>query len=87
MFEIEVEITWRMLQIEVSQDCYVGVPICSDMSVNSTFRFTMINKNIMLELYYNSKPRLENSYSMELNGFQVTHRESHGHHELLVHLC
>ena len=53
MFEIEVEITWSMLQIEASQACYVGVPICGDMSVNSTFRFTMINENYMLELYYN----------------------------------
>ena len=50
MFEIQVEITWRMLQTRVSQACYVGVPIYSDGSVNSMFGFTKINGINMLEL-------------------------------------
>jgi hypothetical protein len=57
MFEIEVEITWRILQTGVSQACYVSVLICSDGSVNSIFRFGRINEINMLELYLNSRPR------------------------------
>ena len=34
MFEIEVEITWRMLHTGIGQACYVSVPICSNGSVN-----------------------------------------------------
>jgi hypothetical protein len=66
MFEIEVEITWRMLQIDVSQAHYVGVPICSNENVNSMFGFVRNNEINMLELYLNSRPKRENSYSMEL---------------------
>jgi hypothetical protein len=50
IFEIEVEITWRMLQTRVSQARYVGVPIYSDESVNSMFGFVKINGIDMLEL-------------------------------------
>jgi hypothetical protein len=57
MFEIEVEITWRILQTGVSQACYVSVLICSNRSVNSIFRFERINEINMLELYLNSRPR------------------------------
>jgi hypothetical protein len=66
MFEIEVEITWRMLQIDVSQAHYVSVPICSNESVYSMFGFVRNNEINMLDLYLNSRPRRENSYSMEL---------------------
>jgi hypothetical protein len=66
VFETEVEITWRMLQIDVSQAHYVGVPICSNESLNSMFGFVRNNKINMLELYLNSRPKRENSYSMEL---------------------
>jgi hypothetical protein len=65
MFEMEVEITLRMLQITVSLR-YVGVPIYNNGSVNSIFRFAMINKINMLEVYLNSRPRRGNSSSMEL---------------------
>ena len=57
MFEIKVEITWRMLQTGVSQACYFGVPICSNKSVNSMFGFAMINEINMLELYLNNRSR------------------------------
>jgi len=50
IFEIEVGITWRMLQTRVSQARYVGVPIYSDESVNSMFGFVKINGINMLEL-------------------------------------
>jgi len=63
MFEIEVEIIWRILQIGVSQARYFGVPISSDRSLNSLFRFTRIN---MLKLNLNSRPRREKSFSIEL---------------------
>ena len=63
MFEIEVEIIWRILQIGVSQARYFGVPISSDRSLNSLFRFTKIN---MLKLNLNSRPRREKSFSIEL---------------------
>jgi len=56
MFEIKIEITWRMLQIEVSQAHYVSVP-CSDESVISMFGFVRINEINMLKLYLNSRPR------------------------------
>jgi hypothetical protein len=66
VFETEVEITWRMLQIDVSQAHYVGVPICSNESVNSMFGFVRNNEINMLDLYLNSRLKRENSYSMEL---------------------
>jgi hypothetical protein len=65
MFEIKVEITWRMLQTEVSQTCYVGVPI-HDENVDLKFGFMRINGINMLELYLNSRPRQRNSSSKEL---------------------
>jgi hypothetical protein len=70
MFEIKVEITWRMLQIEISQSRDVGVPICSDEIVNLIFRFTRINGINMQELHLNNKPRRENSSNMELTQVQ-----------------
>jgi len=69
MFEIEVEITWRMLQTRVSQACYVDILICSDGSVNSMFGFARINEINMLKLYLNSRSRRENSSSIELTWF------------------
>jgi hypothetical protein len=66
MFEIEIEITWRILQIGVSQDCYINVSICSDESVNLIFRFARFNEINMLKLYLNSRPRRGNSSSMEM---------------------
>jgi hypothetical protein len=69
MFEIEVEITWRMLQTRVSQACYVDILICSYGSVNSMFEFARINEINMLKLYLNSRSRRENSSSMELTWF------------------
>jgi hypothetical protein len=66
IFEIVVEITWRMLQTRVNQACYVGIPIYSIGSVNSIFRFARINVINMLELYLNSRPRRGNSFNMEL---------------------
>jgi hypothetical protein len=70
MFEIKVEITWRMLQIEVSQSRDVGVPICSDESVNLIIRFTRINEINMQELHLNNRPRRGNSSNMELTQVQ-----------------
>jgi len=58
-----------MLQTKVSQARYVGVPICSDGSVNSMFGFAKINEINMLKLYLNSRPRRGNSSSMELTRF------------------
>jgi hypothetical protein len=46
-----------MLQTGVSQTHYVGVPICSDGSVNSMFGFARINEINMLDLYLNRRPR------------------------------
>ena len=46
-----------MLQTGVSQTRYVGVPICSDESVNSMFGFVRINEINMLDLYLNRRPR------------------------------
>jgi hypothetical protein len=43
MFEIEVKITWKMLQIRVSQARYVDISICSDVCVNSMYGFASIN--------------------------------------------
>jgi len=54
VFEIKVEITWRMLQTEINQVCYISVPICSDKSVNSMFGFARINKINKLERYLNN---------------------------------
>jgi hypothetical protein len=54
MFEIKVEITWRMLQTWANQARYIDVPIFSDESVNSMFGFVGIN---MLELYLNIRSR------------------------------
>jgi hypothetical protein len=65
MFEIEVEITWRMLQTRVSQTCYIGVPI-HDENVNSMFKFMRINEINMQEIYLHGRPRQRNSSSMEL---------------------
>jgi hypothetical protein len=73
MFEIEIEITCRMLQTGVSQTCYVCVSIYSDESVNLMFSFAMINGINMLELYLNSGPRRENSYSIKLTWFSYSH--------------
>jgi hypothetical protein len=56
MFEIEVEITWRMLQTRVSQTCYIGVPI-HDENVNSMFEFMRINEINMQEIYLHGRPR------------------------------
>jgi len=67
MFEIEVEITCRMLQTRASQTHYVVVPICSDKSVNSMFEFARINEINMPELYLNSR----NSSSIELTRFSI----------------
>jgi hypothetical protein len=57
MFEIEVEITLRMLQTRISQSRYFNISVCSDESVNSMFEFAMINMINMLELYLNNRPR------------------------------
>lgn len=43
MFEIEVKIIWKMLQIRVSQARYVNISICSDVCVNSMYGFASIN--------------------------------------------
>lgn len=43
MLEIEANITWKMLQIRVSQATYIGIPIYSDKNVKSMFEFTSIN--------------------------------------------
>jgi hypothetical protein len=51
MFEIEVKITWKMLQIRVSQARYVGISICSDVCVNSMYGFASINRINMLDIY------------------------------------
>jgi len=69
VFEIEVEITYRMLQIRVSQARYVSVPIYSDKSVNSMCGFAKINRINILELYLNNETRQGNSSSMELTQF------------------
>jgi hypothetical protein len=59
----EIEITWRMMQIEVSSTRYVSVPICSEKSVNSMFDFANINGMNILDIYLNSRLRRENSSS------------------------
>ena len=69
IFEIDVGITWMMLQTGVSQAHYIGVAICSDKGVNSMFEFLRINEVNMLGLYMNSRPRRGNSYIMELTWF------------------
>jgi len=69
IFGIEVKITWRMLQIRVSQACYIGVLIYSDRSVSSMFGFARINKINMLELYFNSRLGQGKSSSMKLTQF------------------
>jgi hypothetical protein len=66
MFEIKVEIIWRMLQTVVSQARYIDVSIYSDESVNSIFEFASINEINMLELYLNSRPRRGNTFSTKL---------------------
>lgn len=43
MLEIEANITWKMLQIRVSQATYIGIPIYSDKNVKSLFEFASIN--------------------------------------------
>jgi len=53
------------MQIEVSSTRYVGVPICSEKSVNSMFWFANINGMNILEIYLNSRLRRENSSSTE----------------------
>jgi hypothetical protein len=58
-----------MLETGVSQACYFGVPIYSDESVNSMFRFARINEINMLELYLSSGPRRGHSSSRELAQF------------------
>jgi len=55
-----------MLQIKVSQACYIDVLICGDRSMSSMFGFARINKINMLELYFNSRPGGGNSSSMKL---------------------
>jgi hypothetical protein len=57
MFEIEVEITLKMLQTRISQARYINISVCSDESVNSMFEFVRINMINMLELYLNNRPR------------------------------
>jgi hypothetical protein len=69
IFEIDVGITWMMLQTGVSQAHYIGVAICSDKGVNSMFGFLRINEVNMLGLYMNSRSRRGNSYIMELTWF------------------
>jgi hypothetical protein len=71
VFEIEVEITCRMLQTGASQTHYVVVSICSDKSVNSMFGFARINEINMPELYLNSRHRRRNSSSIELTRFSI----------------
>ena len=66
MFEIKVEIIWRMLQTVVSQARYIDVSIYSDESVNSIFEFASINEINMLELYLNIRPRRGNTFSTKL---------------------
>jgi hypothetical protein len=66
MFEIKVEIIWRMLKTVVSQARYIDVSIYSDESVNSIFEFASINEINMLELYLNSRPRRGNTFSTKL---------------------
>ena len=60
MFEIEAEITWRMLQTGVSQTCYVSVQIHNE-NVNSMFGFMRINWINILKFYLNSRPKQRNS--------------------------
>ena len=43
MLEIEVNITWKMLQIRISQAIYISIPIYSDRNVKSMFEFASIN--------------------------------------------
>jgi len=69
IFEIDVGITWMMLQTRVSQAYYIGVAICSCKGVNSMFGFLRINEVNILGLYMNSRSRQENSYTMELTWF------------------
>jgi hypothetical protein len=69
MFEIEVEITLKMLQTRISQALYINISVCSDESVNSMFEFARINMINMLELYLNNRPRQWNSSSMEFTRF------------------
>jgi len=69
MFEIEVEITLKMLQTRISQARYINISVCSDESVNSMFEFARINMINMLELYLNNRPRQWNSSSMEFTRF------------------
>jgi hypothetical protein len=61
----EIEITWRMMQIEVNSTCYVSVPIYSEKSVNSMSEFANINGMNILNIYLNSRLRRENSSSTE----------------------
>jgi hypothetical protein len=47
------------MQIRVHSTHYIGVPISSDGSMNSMFRFTNIKGMNMLEFYLNSRSRQE----------------------------
>lgn len=66
IFEIEVDITQRILQTRVNQAHYISVLTYSKGSVNSMFGFARINAINMLELYLNNIPRRINSLSIEL---------------------
>ena len=59
-----------MLQSRVNQARYVGVPICSDESVNSMIRFSGIDKINMSEFYLNCRSKKEKSSSIELTRVQ-----------------
>jgi len=52
------------MQANVNLTCYAGVLIYSDKTINSIFKFTNINRNI-LDLYLNSRLKQENFSSME----------------------
>uniref|UniRef100_A0A6N2L751 Uncharacterized protein n=1 Tax=Salix viminalis TaxID=40686 RepID=A0A6N2L751_SALVM len=59
MFELEIEITWMMLQGKVSDARYVSAPVCSDENVSSMFKSVRINEINMLELYLNRRRKQE----------------------------
>jgi hypothetical protein len=50
MFEIKVEITWKIIRIGISPIYYIDVLICNNGSVNSIFEFTNINGMNILKL-------------------------------------
>jgi len=50
MFEVKVEITWKIIRIGISLIYYIDVFICNNRSVNSIFEFTNINGMNILKL-------------------------------------